>query len=95
MSIYETGRRIAGHEGRPYIDWVLYGAELDGRPGVFAALYVDARLVRRDDVAGGWYCFDFNASPPRKNQVPARVLDRARACWRPGWPLLPSQEGLL
>jgi hypothetical protein len=93
---YEPGRRIAGDDrAKPWCDWVLYG--LDGG-GLFAALYVGGALVHWDAV-DGWCVFDWAAwkfrGLPRRRRLSDVTVSRARACCPTGWPLLPTQEGLL
>jgi hypothetical protein len=100
-SAYGPGRRIAGDDSRyPWVDWVLYQLEVDGP--LYAALYVGGCLVYAD-AHGFWrhdwalFCNgpDRYEGPLRQVRVPRSTIERARACWRPGWPLLPTQGGLV
>jgi hypothetical protein len=97
-SVYGPGQRIAGDDSRqPWLDWVLYQLELDGP--CYAALYVGGGLVYADD--HGFWVHDWgsylrdHALPVRHTRVPKATIERARACWRRGWPLLPQQGGLV
>jgi hypothetical protein len=98
MMTYGPGKRIAGDDGlKPYVDWVLY--QLEAGRDLYEALYVNGCLVYPSP--DGWWRHDWPefsrhwSGSPDQVKVTEPTLLRARACHRPGWPLLPQQEGIL
>ena len=92
---YEPGRVLARDEARrPFITWVAFAEHKgdDGPIEMYAAAYVDGSLLRQD-LDSWWFRYDWPEF--RKQKLTQATIDRVRACRRPGWPVLPSQEGLL